>query len=69
MPKFRPWALKTAMGEVLNVFWNSKNVAISVEIYLRVLTIIVIIVQILFLVNLRKMIKIIKVIIFKSSSK
>ena len=56
VPKFRPWALKTALGKFKNVFWNNRNVEISVDKCFRVLTIIVIIVQILLLESLWKMI-------------
>jgi hypothetical protein len=56
VPKNRPRALKTALGEVHNVFKNNKNVAISAVIFLKVQTIIVIIVLILFLASLSKMI-------------
>jgi hypothetical protein len=34
MPKFRPWALKTALGRVKNVFLSSKNVVHNVVKYL-----------------------------------
>ncbi len=56
MPKIRPRALETALGEVYNVFKSNKNVAFNVDVFLRVQTIIVIIVLILLLANLSKMI-------------